>query len=146
MVTYLSVGFSLAVNSATDVHAGKLVLSQEGARAFPFLVAFFVISGFRAVFQFPAELAANWLFRITETRWTEIARRVTRKRVLLSGLMPVLLLLLPAEIAMWGGWRVQLHTIFQFAAGALLVELNLELAIEQRVLYAILFFPQPQSC
>jgi hypothetical protein len=123
LVTYLSVGISLAVNSAIEVHAGRIVLSEDGARAFPFLVAFFVISGFRAIFQFPAELASNWLFRITEARWAEISRAVTRKRVLVSGLLPVLLLLLPAELAAWGGWRVPLHTVFQFAAGALLIEL-----------------------
>jgi hypothetical protein len=82
-----------------------------------------VISGFRAVFQFPAELPANWLFRITESRWAEISRGVTRKRVLVSGLVPLLLLLLPLEIAFWGGWRVALYTLFQFAAGALLIEL-----------------------
>ena len=92
----------------------------------------------------------------------------------------MLLVLLPAEIAVWGSWRVPLHTVFQFAAGALLIELmfwtfdkvpftcsyfpgrtnlsilfllylygftnysfqmaDLELAIEHRALYAILFF------
>jgi hypothetical protein len=123
LVTYLSVGISLALNFAADVHGGKLILVTDGARAFPFLLAFFVISGFRAVFQFPAELASNWLFRITEAGWAEISRGVTRKRVLVSGLLPVLILLLPAEIAVWGGWRVPLHTLFQFAAGALLIEL-----------------------
>jgi hypothetical protein len=123
LVTYLSVGISLAVNFATAVRAGHLVLSEDGARAFPFLIAFFAISGFRAVLQFPAELGSNWLFRITETRWTEISRSVTRKRVLMSGLVPVLLLLLPAEIAIWKGWSAPLHTLFQFAAGALLIEL-----------------------
>ena len=123
LVTYLSVGISLAVNFAVGVQAGKMVLSDEGARAVPFLIAFFVISGCRAVFQFPAELAANWLFRVTEGRWAEIARSVTRKRVLISGLVPVLLLLLPLEIAVWGGWRVPLHAVFQVAAGALLIEL-----------------------
>jgi hypothetical protein len=180
LVTYLSVGIAFAVNFATAVRAGHLQLSQDGARAFPFLLAFFVISGFRAVFQFPAELASNWLFRITETLWAEVARNVTRKRVLVSGLVPVLLLLLPAEIAVWGGSRVALYTIFQFAAGALLIELmfwtfdkvpftcsyfpgrtnlsilfvlylygfttysfqmaDLEFAIEQRALYALLVF------
>jgi hypothetical protein len=180
LVTYLSVGISLAVNFATAVRAGKMVLSEDGARAFPFLIAFFVISGFRAVFQFPAELGSNWLFRITEARWAEISRSVTRKRVLVSGLGPVLLLLLPAEIGIWGGWRAPLHAVFQLAAGALLIELmfwtfdkvpftcsyfpgrtnlsilfllylygfttysfqmaDLELAIEQRVLYGIVFF------
>jgi len=123
LVTYLSVGLSLGLNFATAVHAGKLVVSEDGARAFPFLLAFFVISGFRAVFQFPAELASNWLFQITETRWTEIARSVTRKRVMLSGLAPVLLLLVPAEIAVGIAWRVPLHVAVQLAAGALLVEL-----------------------
>jgi hypothetical protein len=180
LVTYLSVGISLAVNSAVNVHFGEIVLDKPGARAVPFLIAFFVISSFRAVFQFPAELAANWLFRITESRWAEISRDVTRKRVLVSGLAPALLLLLPMEIAVWGGWRVPLHTIFQFAAGSLLIELmfwtfdkvpftcsyfpgrtnlsvlfvlylygftnyasnmaDLELAVEDRALYAILCF------
>jgi hypothetical protein len=123
LVTYLSVGISLAVNSATDVHRGSLALDRSGARAVPFLIAFFVVSGFRAVFQFPAELAANWLFRLTESRWAEICRSVTRKRVLISGVVPVLLLLLPFEIAIWSDWRIALHTFFQFAAAALLVEL-----------------------
>lgn len=122
LATYLSVGISLALNFGTAVRAGKLLISDDGARAVPFLVAFFAISGFRAVFQFPAELPANWLFRITESRWAEIARRVTRKRVLISGLAPVLLLLAPAEFAVWGGWRVPLHVAFQLAAGALLIE------------------------
>ena len=122
LVTYLSVGVSLGLMFATVVRAGKLLLSDDGARAFPFLIAFFAVSGFRAVFQFPAELASNWLFRITEIRWAEIARNVTRKRVLVSGLAPVLILLLPVEIAVWG-WRAPLHTLFQFAGGALLVEL-----------------------
>lgn len=123
LVTYLSVGICLAVNFATVVRAGKLVLSEDGARAFPLLIAFFVISGFRAVFQFPAELTSNWLFRITELRWAEIARSVTRKRVLVSGLLPVLLLLAPAEMAVWRDWRVPFHIVFQFATGALLIEL-----------------------
>jgi len=116
LVTYLSVGISLALNFATAVRGGKLVLSEDGARAFPFLLAFFLISGFRAAFQFPAELASNWLFRITESRWAEIARSATRKRVLVSGLAPVLLLLALAT-------RSPLRILFQFAAGALLIEL-----------------------
>jgi len=122
LVTYLSVGISLAINFAADVKDGQMALSPDGARAFPFLIAFFAISGFRAVFQFPAELASNWLFRMTETAWGEVARAVTRKRVLVSGLVPALLLLLPAELAVWGNWRAPLHSVFQLAAGALLIE------------------------
>jgi hypothetical protein len=123
LVTYISVGMAIAINFVMEVRNGNFVVSTDGARAFPFLVAFFVISGFRAVFQFPAELASNWLFRITESHWAEISRGVTRKRVLVSGLAPTLLLLLPFEIAMWRSWRGPFHSVFQLAAGALLVEL-----------------------
>jgi hypothetical protein len=123
LVTYLSVGISLAVNSGTNVHLGRLAVDQSGVRSVPFLIAFFVISGFRAVFQFPAELPANWLFRVTESRWAEICRSVTRKRVLVSGVVPMLLLLLPFELVLWSGWQIPFHTLFQFAAAALLVEL-----------------------
>lgn len=123
LVTYFSVGLALAVNFVTRVHSGALAISEEGARAFPFLLAFFTVSGFRAVFQFPAELSCNWLFRITESGWGEVSRGVTRKRVLVSGLLPLVLALAPIEIAIWGLWQWPLHTVFQFCAGALLVEL-----------------------
>jgi hypothetical protein len=123
LVTYFSVGFSLALNSAIDVDHGRIVLDSAGARAFPFLIAFFVVSGFRAVYQFPAELASNWIFRITETGWAEISRTVTRKRVLVSGIAPAMLLLGPAALVVWGPGLALLHLAFELATAALLTEL-----------------------
>ena len=122
LVTYVSVGVSIAVNFATAIRGGSLALSDDGMRAFPFFIAFFVISGFRAVFQFPSELSSNWLFRLTEDHWAETARNATRKRVLASGLAPALALLVGIQIVAWGGWRIGWHATFQLAAGALLVE------------------------
>ena len=81
-----------------------------------------MISGFRAGFQFPAELASNWIFRLTESGWAETARSATRKQALLGGLVPALLLILPCEIAVWGWGPGALHILFQLAAGALLIE------------------------
>jgi hypothetical protein len=104
------------------VRAGKVGISQDGLRSFPFLIAFFIVSGFRAAFQFPAELASNWLFRITESRWGETSRSATRKRALMSGLAPALLLLLPLEIWSWGWQSGLLHIVFQLVSGALLIE------------------------
>lgn len=123
LATYLGVGFSIGLLFALAVRAGKIVLSHDGLRSFPFLIAFFVISGFRAVFQFPAELASNWLFRMNEAHWTETSRSATRKRVLLSGLGPTLLFLLPFEIVAWEWRSGLLHGAFQFMTGALLIEL-----------------------
>ena len=121
--TWLSVGISLGVIAALTVRHGKLEWSTEGIRTFPFLIAFFVISGFRTVFQFPADLACNWLLQMTECRWTEKARRAARKAVLVSGLPPVALAILPFEIYA-AGWATGLmHMLFQVTGGALLIEL-----------------------
>ena len=123
LATYLSVGISFGLLVVITVRGGKLSVSPDGLRAFPLLVMFFVISGFRAAFQFPAELPANWLFQMAEAGWGETSRRATRKRVLVSGLLPATLIFLPFEIAAWNLPVAVFHAAFQLAAGALLTEI-----------------------
>ena len=123
LATYMSVGLSIGLLFAIAVQGGRMVWSDDGVRSFPFIIAFFAISGFRAVFQFPADLASNWLFRVTEVRWSEMSRSATRKRVLVTGLVPVLLLAVPFEILAGEGRNISVHLIFQLLGGALLIEL-----------------------
>ncbi|MES1261665.1 MAG: hypothetical protein ABUS49_08015, partial [Acidobacteriota bacterium] len=122
LACWWSTGLSIGLLTTVVVVGGHPGLSPDGLRSLPLLIAFFVVSGFRAAFQFPAELHSNWLFRMTEERWAEKSRRATRKRVLASGLLPALLLFLPFEMARWGGRTGAFHVLFQLAAGALLVE------------------------
>jgi len=122
MATYLSVGMAFGLLVTFVVRAGHVEVSPQGLRSFPLLVVFFVVSGFRAAFQFPAELQSNWLFQITENWWSEISREATRKRVLMSGLAPTLLLFVPLELVAWGWQRGLFHCAFQLSTGALLIE------------------------
>jgi hypothetical protein len=127
LATYLSAGLSVALFFGVAIREGKIALSPGGARSVAFVLGFFVISGFRAVFQFPAELASNWLFRVTEARWTEVSRNATRKLVLAIGLVPLLILSLPLEIAAletaaWDWPAVLEHLAVQLVAAGLLVE------------------------
>jgi hypothetical protein len=122
LATYLSVGISFGLLTTLVVRAGKLGVSHEGLRSLPFLITFFVISGLRAALQFPAELASNWVFRLTESSWSELSRRATRNRVLMGGLAPVLVLIFPFELAVWGWSLGPLHLLFQLTAGVLLIE------------------------
>jgi hypothetical protein len=125
LATYLSAGLSISLFFGVAIRNGKIALSPGGARSVAFVLGFFLVSGFRGVFQFPAELAANWLFRITESRWTEVSRNATRKLVLAIGLVPLLMLSLPLElrITAWH-WPIVLeHLAVQLIAAALLVEL-----------------------
>jgi hypothetical protein len=122
LATYLSAGVAFGILFAVDVRNGRLSLSPEGLRMFPFLLTFFAVSGLRAAFQFPAEQASNWIFQIAGKSMRETARRATRKRVAISGLAPVLLVSMPLEFALWGGKAGLFHLAFQAAAGLLLTE------------------------
>lgn len=125
LASYLSAGLSIAAFLGIAVRDGKIALSPGGSRSVAFVIGFFLISGFRAAFQFPAELGANWLFRITEARWTEISRRATRKMVLAAAVLPALVLSLPLEVAAWSGPTVVEHAAVELVAAALLVEVLL---------------------
>ena len=100
-------------SSGVAVRDGKAALSPDGERSVAFVSGFFVISGFRAAFQFPSELAGNWIFRLTEARWTEVSRSATRKLVLALSLVPLLIFALPLEIEVWN-WPIVLeHSVVQ---------------------------------
>jgi hypothetical protein len=122
LAAYLSAGLCVAGFFCLAVRNGQMLLSPSGARSAAFVLGFFLISGFRAVFQFPAELGANWLFRITEAKWTEIARGATRKSALAVSLVALLAMALPLELEAWH-WPIVLeHSAVQILAAALLVE------------------------
>ena len=123
LAAYLSVGVAVGLLTTITVRGNKVALSPDGLRSFPFLIAFFVVSGCRAAFQFPAELASNWLFRMTESEWTEVSRSATRKRVLAGALIPALILILPFEVSQWGWRSGGMHILCQLTGGALLIEL-----------------------
>ncbi len=122
LATWLSVGISVSLFVGLAVRNGKLEWSPEGARSIPFLITFFVVSGFRTVFQFPADLACNWILQITESRWGETARRAARKTVLLSGLVPLFPAILLGEVFAVGALRGVMHVIVQMLAATLLTE------------------------
>lgn len=123
LATYFSAGLAVALFFGVAIREGKIAWSQDGVRSVAFVLGFFLISGFRGVFQFPAELSSNWLFRITEARWLEVSRNATRKLVLAVALVPLLIFSLPVEILNWGWLTVLEHSAVQLMAGAILVEL-----------------------
>jgi len=120
---YGSAGVALGLILGLSLDERGLTFSANGLRAFPFLMTFFVVSGFRAVFQFPSELASNWLFQIAERGWSGAARKAARKFVDLGGLLPVLLVFLPLEIFNWGVATALAHFVLQAVSGALLTEI-----------------------
>lgn len=122
LAAYLSAGLSVSAILGLAVRDGKVALSPNGSRAVAFVLGFFFITAFRAAFQFPAELSAHWLFRITEAKWTEVSRSATRKLVLAVGLIPALALVLPIEFVKWNWPTILEHSAVQLSAAALMIE------------------------
>ena len=123
LATYLSVGLSFGILTVVILTHGVPGISRDGARSFPLLMIFFVVSGFRAGFQFPAQLGANWLFRLSESNYAEAARRATRKCVFVFGVLPAVLFFLPAEVFYRGARTGLFHAVFQLLSGAVLIEM-----------------------
>jgi hypothetical protein len=78
-----------------------------------------LLIGFRHLFSIPAELRANWIFRITEREGRSHWLRAIDRFALFSVAPVILLLPLPFEAALLG-WRAVGESIV-FAVGGLLV-------------------------
>jgi len=89
---------------------------------FPLLVVFFVVSGFRAAFQFPASWASNWLFGLPKNAGRRNLAAASRKRVDGERSAPGAAVFLPFEMWRWGSATGLFHMVFQLATGALLIE------------------------
>src|SRR5262249_21708292 len=82
---YLATGFSLGLTALFRINPDAVfpfAISQEGMLALPLTLSFFVVSGFRAAFNMPYQLQANWMFQTTDSGDTRPYAAGTRKWVL----------------------------------------------------------------
>ncbi len=126
---YAGVGAALVLNALVAIFARSGYAAAMKPRAellaVPLVLAFFTLCGMRVVFAVPAEISANWVFRISESRGYAECLEGARKFLLLAGAGPVLALTMPFCWVLWG-WRIGLvHTIFCVTMAALLSELLL---------------------
>jgi hypothetical protein len=93
----------------------------------PIIASMIVIPGVRHVFRLPAELSANWLFRITESQgrpqWMSAVERV----IVAYAILPIYLMTAPAAVAVLG-WSV--------AARLLILQALASMAIFEALFYS----------
>jgi hypothetical protein len=92
-----------------------LVVPEPALLALQLVLAFALIVGVRVGLPIPAELRANWIFRVTEPAdvWPALAGASRAFRALVVGL---LVLLVPWHVAVWG-WRLAIQ---HFLIGSLI--------------------------
>ncbi|MGA8026493.1 MAG: hypothetical protein WB992_05065 [Bryobacteraceae bacterium] len=107
---------------------GLVMVAQtplESANEIPLMVAFFFLTGLRFVFDIPAVLDANWLFRMAVIHPFPPADLVVRRLMLRSVLLWELLLLFPLTAERLG-WRIAFaHTATVVALSLLLIDILL---------------------
>jgi hypothetical protein len=124
---YLGLGLVMVAQTAFDSSnqpaAGPL--PDANLLAVPLMISFFVISGLRFVFDIPAALDANWMFRMTLGPDTPEPRVLARK-VMLWAVLPWQLVPLTPLMAAQFGWPVAIgHTCVVVVLSFLFIELLL---------------------
>jgi hypothetical protein len=114
LATYGGFGAAMAVITVTSDRSGWLEL--------PHMLAFVMISGLRAAFNFPSELPANWGFQMTETSRLAPYLSATRKWIMVCAVLPLFAILAPVEVVQFGWVRAALYTTYGVAVSLVLME------------------------
>jgi hypothetical protein len=87
------------------------------------VLSFFALCGLRYAFSVPAELRANWIFRLAESDagWRHL--RSARKALVVFGGLPPLAALFPAHCLLWGWSAATLHLLYGLVLALLLARL-----------------------
>jgi hypothetical protein len=91
----------------------------------PLVMSFFILCGMRFIFTVPAELNANWIFRLVQGAPAQEYVSGVRKVMWAFGVVPLPASLYPFYAALWGVEASLLHLSFVFTLAGILVEILL---------------------
>jgi hypothetical protein len=96
--------------------------ADQSLLSFGIVLVFFIVVGLRFLFALPVEPAASWIFRLADGEDARRHVRGARAALVIAGVLPVVLLLLPLHVLLWGPLTALAHFAFAMAAGMLLAE------------------------
>jgi hypothetical protein len=118
LAAYLGVGFALACASMVANIPG-LDRTTLALAAIPLAVQFnlllFLVVGVRIAATEPVELRAAWLFRILATASLSRYLAGVRCAVFALGVVPLLVLLAPVHLLLWGWYVAAVHAVWGLA-------------------------------
>ena len=86
----------------------------------PFILSFLIIIGLRTLFEIPAELPSNWIFRLMLDPEHQECESLARKIILVAIFPWVILVIFPLYVRFAGLWIALLHTLLVLGASSLL--------------------------
>jgi hypothetical protein len=93
--------------------------------SFPLIFSFFMLVGLRFAFSIPADLNANWVFKMIGKNQQDAAFGGAYKFLLCAFYIPLLLIFVPFYLTIWEPRLVALHFIYVSMLSLILIELLL---------------------
>lgn len=124
---YFGVGVVIVAQSALDNLSkdSTATLPRPEYLVIPLLIAFFIVSGLRFVFDRPVTVDANWLFRFASNAPDPEPRSIAKRLMLWATLPWEIAVLLPLSIVRMGWTSALLHVSTVVALTVLLADLLL---------------------
>jgi hypothetical protein len=91
----------------------------------PLIMSFFILVGLRFTFSVPADLNANWLFKMIDKPTLAPAFRGVHKFMACSVIIPILILYIPGYLMIWSPQRALKHIAYVSLLSLMLIELLL---------------------
>ena len=124
---YIGVGFALALSSlfAFDrrwTGAFPFHLSTMGMLEAPIILSFLAVTGLRATFNVPYELASNWMFQLTAGNDSAESLSAVRKWLFVCRIIPLYLLISVFEFLVFDPLTAVFRLVFDLLVTAILIE------------------------
>jgi hypothetical protein len=131
LLAFVAIAFALISDSLISLALGRAMgktaaaataARTQAAVSVPLALSLFVLAGLRYLFRLPAELRANWVFRIHEPGHAPGLMAAVERFLVWAGAVPVALLTLPLEMRLLGAGRGVLAGAMCLLASFVLVE------------------------
>jgi hypothetical protein len=126
--SFFAVGIALISLGAFMIKSGYVLSSSLHFKvllSFPLILSFFLLVGLRFAFSVPADLDANWVFKLTGKRQLETALGGVQKFVSFAVSIPLFVIFVPGYAMVWGLRMTCLHIIYVLMLSLILIELLL---------------------
>lgn len=124
LAAYVGVGLAFVLEGLIGAATTGFAIFRPtiATLSIPLVILFFLLSGLRVIFTVPAELKANWAFRLAEGEQRRCCLMGIRKALAIFAVAPVLIAATPFYVVLLGWRQGALHLLFTLALTWILLE------------------------
>jgi hypothetical protein len=126
--SFVALGAAFAYSDLYALMSGSIIDPSKHLMiqlSFPFVMFFFILVGLRFIFTVPADLQANWVFKIIDKHFLKRSFVGIHKFMLTAIIIPLLVIFAPCYLMIWPPAVVLGHIVYALILSLILIELLL---------------------